>query len=309
MEIRPWQPGDEVQIRALFQTVFGAEMSEAFWNWRYRDHPAGDPMVMLAWDGDRLAAHYAASFAPLLVEGEPVLAALSMTTMTHSDYRGQGLFEKTASALYDEIAGRGVQAIWGFPNRNSNIPFRAKLSWHGIADVPVLVRELREGEVFASHDAVEMDAITAGFDAAGRIAAGIRADRRHDYLAWRVDRNPLNRYIRLALPGADGRAVAGYAILKSWKDTEFDLVALEAGDAGDCAKLVAASLAAVQKRGGAKVNCWSLAHRPERIALERAGFAPVGLTTNFGGRGFGPALAALPRADQWKIDMLDSDIY
>ena len=127
MRIAPWQPGDETAIIDLFASVFGQQMSPEFWRWRYCDHPSGGPLAVLAWDGDRLAAHYAASHGPLRVNGVPTEAALSMTTMTHSDYRGQGLFERTAETLYATLADMGKAAVWGFPNRMSSVPFRKKL--------------------------------------------------------------------------------------------------------------------------------------------------------------------------------------
>ena len=307
MDIRPWKPGDETAIRALFGEVFGSPMSEAFWNWRYRDHPAGPPMIMLAWDGDRLAAHYAASYAPLLIEGEPRLSALSMTTMTHADYRGQRLFEKTASALYEDISARGIASVWGFPSRSSNIPFRGKLGWAGIADIPLLSRALTPEEDFSTEGVTEVERLGPDFSAAPRMPAQISADRRSDYLAWRIDQNPVYRYIRLALTEAGD--CAGYAVLKHWKDGEFDLVLLEAADAGSCGRLVQACLATVQARGGQRLNCWSLAHRSERIVLERAGFLPLGMVTNFGGRSFTPGHHSFAQMRSWKLDMIDSDLY
>lgn len=308
MDIRSWQPGDETHILELFQTTFGVAMTMEFWKWRYLEHPAGGPQIVLAWDGDRLAAHYAACQAPLRVNGQARPAALSMTTMTHPDYRGQGLFERTASALYEQMANAGTCAVWGFPNRNSNVPFRRKLGWDAIADIPVLARDLPETEVFAANPLTEVAQIDASFDTVKALDAAFTADRSHAYLAWRIDRNPQNRYIRLVLPGGDG--LDGYAILKSYKDTEFDLVLLAASDAKAYPDLIAGCLAAVQARGGKRLNCWSLPQDEARVALERAGFQPVSPVTYFGGRALssdGTKGFDDPRG--WRVSMIDSDIY
>ncbi|MCB5408452.1 GNAT family N-acetyltransferase [Pseudogemmobacter faecipullorum] len=304
MEIRPWKPGDEIAIRALFEAVFGSAMSESFWKWRYHDHPAGPPMIMLAWEGDRLAAHYAASYAPLLIDGEPQLSALSMTTMTHADFRGQGLLERTGLALYEEQRQRGLIGCWGFPNRNVNVTRRRKLGWEGIADIPTLQRPISPGEKFASVAVSLSDRIPAQYDSLARAAAPVRADRARAFHAWRTDDNPQSRYTHLT--PEDG---SGYAVIKPWKDGAYDLVLLEAADPGSLARLTEACLAAVQALGGKLLNAWSLAHRPERVALERAGFLPLGMVTNFGGRSFPAGDRRLTTAQSWKLDMIDSDLY
>jgi hypothetical protein len=307
MDIRAWQPGDEAAILSLFETVFGKPMTEAFWRWRYLDHPAGGPMIALVWDGDRLAAHYAASHAPLMIEGRPTAAALSMTTMTHPDYRGQGLFERSASVLYEQIGAAGVDVIWGFPNRNSNVPFRRKLNWDSIADIPVLTCDLRTLPPQKPSELVEVSKIDPRFDFVCDNTDGWRGDHRAAYLSWRIDRNPINTYIILTLPSSDG--LDGYAILKPYGDTDLDLVALAALDERAFPQLIAGVLAAGSARGAQKVNCWSLPQDPTRIPLERAGFQATTPVTYFGARSLGGSQLRLDDARRWRIAMLDSDIY
>ena len=307
MEIRVWQPGDEVAILDLFGIVFGKPMAEAFWRWRYLDHPAGGPLIALAWDGDRLAAHYAASRAPLLVDGISRPAALSMTTMTHPDYRGQGLFERSASVLYDQMTAEGIEAVWGFPNRNSNVPFRRKLQWSAIADIPVLACDIRPGKP-APQTLLGVARIDARFDLGRPPAAGVQADHRADILHWRIDCHPQNRYLILTLPASVG--LDGYAILKPYGDADFDLVLLAAADDRAYPDLIAGTLAAVEARGGRRINCWSMPQDPARIALERVGFQAVAPVTYFGARGLSAGVnLRLEDARRWRIAMVDSDIY
>lgn len=307
MEFRTWQPGDEAAILDLFHVVFGTSMSEAFWRWRYLDHPAGGPLIALAWDGDRLAAHYAACRAPLLVDGLSRPAALSMTTMTHPDYRGQGLLERTASVLYAQMAEDGMHAVWGFPNRNVNVPRRRKLGWKAVADIPVMARDIRPGEVFPQAILTETDRIDARFDSVLSKPEGLQGDRRAELLSWRIDRNPVNRYLILTLPSSDG--LDGYAILKPYGGDQFDLVLMAAGDDQAFTDLIAGSLAAAQVRGARRVNCWSLPQDPARIALERAGFGATAPVTYFGGRVLCGDDTGFDDPRRWRIAMIDSDIY
>lgn len=307
MDLRAWQPGDEAAILTLFKIVFGTSMSEDFWRWRYLDHPAGGPLIALAWDGDRLAAHYAACRAPLLVDGAPRSAALSMTTMTHPDYRGQGLFERTASLLYEQMAEEELYAVYGFPNRNSNVPFRRKLDWSAIADIPVLTRDIHPNETLAQGILIEAPRIDSRFDSIRPPDGGLQSDHRAELLSWRIDRNPANSYLILTLPALEG--LDGYVILKPYGKVEFDLVLMAANDERAYPDLIAGSLIAAQARGAQRINCWSLPQDPARIALERAGFQATAPVTYFGGRVLSGDRTDFDDPRRWRIAMIDSDVY
>ncbi|SPH16889.1 hypothetical protein DEA8626_00403 [Defluviimonas aquaemixtae] len=310
LDIRPWRPGEETEILKLFQASFGRPMAEDFWRWRYLDHPAGDPLVILAWDGDRLAAHYAASHAPLQIDGESVPAALSMTTMTDPDYRGQGLMEKTGSALYDVMAASGIKAVWGFPNVFSNVTFQRKLGWTSVGDIANLSLTLDDRPAPETTDVVEVPEIDGRFgQLAARVAASVQVcgARGEAILRWRVDRNPVNRYTRLILP--DGEEIAAYAILKSYGDDAFDLVDFCADGADAARGMILAVVGVARAHGRTRVNAWCLNRDANRLVLERAGFVAGGPVTYFGAREFGDPGRDLTDPRLWRLSMLDSDLY
>ncbi len=138
LKTRLYQPGEESQILTLFRHSYGREMSEAYWNWRFRDAPAGPAVIFLTWDGDILAAHYAVTSLVLRIEGQDWLTGLSGTTMTHPDYRGQGLFPKLGRSTYAHMAKAGMGLVWGFPNVQSHRGFIRDLNWADIYEVPTL---------------------------------------------------------------------------------------------------------------------------------------------------------------------------
>lgn len=312
IEIRAWRPGDEAAVLDLFEASFGRSMSPEFWTWRYRDHPCGGPLVMLAWDGDRLVAHYGASHAPLRIDGATVRAALSMTTMTHPDYRGRGLLERTGGALYETLVAAGHAAVWGFPNAMINAARQTKLGWVPVADVATLTLNLstRARDRAVAQEVVETDRTDARFAAlAARLEepGTIRAARDAEILAWRVDRNPVNRYTRLVLP--DGDALRGYAICKPYGPDAVDLVELAAGDRAAAEALIAAVADRAIAEGRRQVNAWCLNRDPVRLALERSGFAATAPVTYLGVRAFGPVSRDLTDPRPWRLAMLDSDLY
>lgn len=310
LDIRPWRPGDETEILKLFEASFGRKMSEAFWRWRYLDHPSGDPLIVLAWDGDKLAAHYAVSHAPLQIDGEIVPAALSMTTMTAPDYRGQGLMERAGSALYEVMSAAGMKAVWGFPNIFSNVTFQKKLGWTSVCDIAMLGLNIDVGHPADAADIVETPQIDRRFERlTARVAASapVCGARSEAIMRWRVDQNPINQYTRLILP--DGEEISGYAILKSYGDDAIDLVDFRAEDA-DAARFMlsaVAGFARIQRK--TRVNAWCLNRDANRLAFERAGFTAGGPVTYFGVRAFGTPERDLTDARLWRLSLLDSDLY
>ena len=71
MEIRPYQPGDEKEIAALFLNAFGKPMPQGFWQWRYQKNPfLSDVLIHMMWDGNTLAGHYAVSPVEMIAYGK-----------------------------------------------------------------------------------------------------------------------------------------------------------------------------------------------------------------------------------------------
>ncbi|WP_428330840.1 GNAT family N-acetyltransferase [Mucilaginibacter sp.] len=58
-----------------------------------------------------------------------ILSAQSADTMTHPDYRNQGLFVELALHTYQLCRECGIELIFGFPNQNSLPGFVNKLGW------------------------------------------------------------------------------------------------------------------------------------------------------------------------------------
>lgn len=312
IEFRPYRDGDEVAVTELFSTVFGRPMSIDFWRWRFLDHPSRDPMIMLAFDGDTLVGNYAASQAPLSLHGEVHPACLSMTTMTHPDWRGQKLFERTAEALYETLPSRGKCAIYGFPNIVSHTLFRSKVGWDDYYDVPTLTLDMASLRHPAQPDpAVQMvERIDARF---GRFFAKIAGDlpiaphRDSDILAWRIDRNPENTYTRFVLE--EGDEISGYALTKAYGADMLDLVELRAASGAAARALINTVAAHAAASGRTRIATWCLPNDLHRLPLEMAGFKASAPVTYFGGRTFTPLPADLTDGRLWRLSMLDSDLY
>ena len=94
MEIRLVLPSEIDKIEGLFQAVYNKPQGIEYWMWCFQS-PYGYN-AMGCFDGDKLVSYYA---SVLLKEG-----AITYSSMTHPEYRGNGIYTKVALALYEELA-------------------------------------------------------------------------------------------------------------------------------------------------------------------------------------------------------------
>ncbi|MDD4170411.1 MAG: GNAT family N-acetyltransferase, partial [Desulfotomaculaceae bacterium] len=184
LKVSPYRPGDEHEIIKLFKLVYGRDMSMSYWRWRFTDNPAGSHMIDLCWNGSILAGHYAVSPVVMSIGGKEYLTALSMTTMTHPDYRKRGIFTILARSLYRRLQDQGVALVWGFPNNNSYHGFMSKLDWFPLVQVPKLViSDLRFTDMVTGHKNTGIIEVK-------------QIDERFDQLWQSLDRSGINLVVR-----------------------------------------------------------------------------------------------------------------
>lgn len=172
--VRPGTAEDAPALRELFQVVFGHDRGEEHHSWKFDANPAGPPVLAVAEDEGRLVGQYALWPVRLAVGSEVLLGAQSLDTMTHPDYRGQGMFTTLAKEAMTFAADRGVEVLFGFPNSASYPGFVTKLDWDHTGDVPHHSRVLRP----SSHPRVPGWAGRAADLAARLIPSGPRGGAR-----------------------------------------------------------------------------------------------------------------------------------
>ncbi|WP_420559185.1 GNAT family N-acetyltransferase [Tepidicaulis sp.] len=299
LDIRRFSPGDEGAILRLFETSFGHAMGTDYWRWRYQDNPVGGPAIELAWEGDTLAAHYAVSPVELELDGKPIKAALSMTTMTHPDYRGLGLFPKLAGRLYARLAEEGYELVFGFPNVQSHRIFARDLGWQDLAPVPMMRLELGTARLEKSAEAVEVR--LAEEIACASHDAGVTLRRSAAFLSWRFEQEPEHDY-RFFKSKND----AAYIVVKRFGE-EMDIVDY-AGSGDAAAGLISAFGVRAREEGVTAFNTWMPVFDPRFGALEKLGFVPGAPVTYMGGRSLAGA-EDLFKPERWHVTMGMSDVF
>lgn len=319
MEIRPYAPGDEREILKLFQVAFGQELEPETWKWRFLDNPSnpGRVFINLMWDGPVLAGHYAVSPVRINIAGEVRLAALSMTTMTHPDYAGRGIFTQLAESVYTELRRSGYSMVWGFPNHNSHYGFVQRLKWIDVYQVPML-RLARESLRRRTSRSRRVREIAQFDDEVNRLlgsaleAGKVWVVRDKDHLNWRYLAEPNRKYTALGL-WEDG-SLRGYVITKlyaSGSQLEGDIVdVLAVNDPGVWDELLSHAIGILLENDVAAINMWFNPHHPLHPMLERWGFRLAAPVTWLGARLFDQnrASSALEYRN-WYITMGDSDVF
>jgi predicted N-acetyltransferase YhbS len=141
--IRQGTSDDSEALRDLFTVVFGRDRGQEHPAWKFDRNPAGPPVLALAEHEGRVVGQYALWPVRLRVGKEVLLGAQSLDTMTHPDYRGQGMFPRLAVEAMRFAEQRGVEVLFGFPNAASYPGFVNKLDWDHTGDVPQYARVLR----------------------------------------------------------------------------------------------------------------------------------------------------------------------
>lgn len=144
---RAMRDGDDQAIFDLYEAAIGRHIERREWEWIFRLSPAGPAFVHVADHGGLMAGQYAITRANLQVQGRRVAGAQSFDTMTHPNYRKQGIFTVLAKDVYAHAAAEGVELIYGFPNENSTHGFIKHLGFFIPEQLPIVWRPLRAADM------------------------------------------------------------------------------------------------------------------------------------------------------------------
>lgn len=312
MNIQDYKKGDEYLILQLFQEVFGKAMTIEYWNWRFRDNPCGKFMIKLMWDEDKLVGHYAISPVKIVKDNRELLSGLSMTTMTHPDYAGLGVFPLLSQALCkDALVSYGVELIWGFPNNNSHRGFIKNLGWSNINLQPTFSlavgslkakksSEVKEVESFVDYHAV------AYAELAKHYPISVKKDK--SYLNWRYVSNPMSKYHIFDV--SDGKN--GFVVCKEYKPgsgkRQLDIVEWAIGKDESLTKNVLFHLAEIFPDGLFEdFNIWLPLNDERHLYFEKLGFTNKMPVTYFACRTL--TSERFDKGDDWWVQLGDSDVY
>ena len=119
--LRQAGPADSDQIRAVLAASFpgNPKADPAVMDWQYWSNPFGPACSWVAEAEGQVVAHYAGIRYPGWTNGAPISLALGVDAATLPAFRGLGLFEQLARAVYLGCGRDGIPFTYCLPNPNS----------------------------------------------------------------------------------------------------------------------------------------------------------------------------------------------
>jgi hypothetical protein len=238
--VRAYQPGDESAILDLFARSFHVPRTREHWQWKYVADPYGREHISLAFDGSRLAGHYAGYPVPFICDGAESVAHQIGDTMTDPAVRhiGRGpssILGRCAAHFYENFCDGKVAFNYGFNVANIQKFSTRFLRADRVLSVSYRVRRgrmaapARLSRWLRGYRLEIVTAVDSSFDdlfarAVSEYQFLIRRDAQ--YLRWRYFECPDTRYIVVAI--RKRKALAGWIVYRIrenrlvWGDALFD---------------------------------------------------------------------------------------
>jgi len=214
--LRPYAPGDETSVMALFERGFGYPLSEAMWRHKYAASPWADPTLSQVGvlDG-AIVAHLGVVPLPLNVLGATRRAGAVADFVIDKPVRARGLDIPLFDAAHAAMLARRIAVGLSFPNELSVAPLQDRAPRVAMLDK---VRLLPGSPAHAALRArvLSQPEIELGFDPTYTLDAryddlwfsfrkmeslAVAKDRK--YLDWKYLKHPENRYTMMALTYGD----------------------------------------------------------------------------------------------------------
>jgi|GEM_PF-1131020 len=337
--VRPYEPGDEEGILALFNRVF-AEGNPAFvprtmatWRRLYAGNPAG-LQIFVGLDADRrIVANYSALPAPAVVRGRRRLCCQAVDSCVDRAWRGslrkQSLFVTIATEFIRHFSTQGRlpfdDYMYGLPNEQAfpvgtriigyqpvHVPLPALVRAPDAAWIESLSREAAAGGALRVDEIGVAEPLTAALFERHLEGWPLGIWRDAPWLAWRYGPRPdgVSYGALLARRGGEPAGVLVYRL--GWMGQPIVPLVDWVGDGRD-RPVLAALLAAAARRtleaGGTRVETWVTPNMPHAATLAALGLAAEPSRFNLCIMTFGPDVPLDWAKNNWCLTMGDSDIY
>lgn len=188
----------------LMQDCFGMQVNIRYFEWKYKNNPIGfvEGYYAKHSNGD-IAAYYGVIPELYNINGNKRIIYQSCDTMTHSNHRRKGLFQKLALHCFERLKDEQKMFLIGFGGGQSTPGF-IKFGWQEIFRIryyfyPVqfkLFQFLKYTAVdeISDYKTIEHIALLSNS------GANIYSDKSAEIYQWRVS-NPLHQYKTIAVKG------------------------------------------------------------------------------------------------------------
>lgn len=317
LSIRQYQEGDEEQILELRGITLSGSRSIPWWQWIYRNGPAGPAICWLAVDCQKIIGHHALLPLHMKIKDQEYKGSLAFDVMTHPDYQRQGVLTEIRAKIFDSAVESDITFSYGSTTPGI-FPVYAKTQSFFICEPPLLVKIVSLGKVLTKRFGIptfignvigyiwvcltncissprntdikieQISSFDKSIDAFWSKASGIKkimVIRDMKYLNWRYVEKPEKEYVIFL--ARKRQETVGYIVLKLEKDTVprgliFDLLTLPGDDIAGA--LVTWAVEYLRGEGAAVISCLMLPDVPYYRTLRKMGFMRRYSHTYFGAR-------------------------
>jgi len=134
-KIEKLQPEEFNLLIPLMKDCFGMDVNIDYFRWKYLQNPVGELIAFVAKaENDQLVAFEGLIPEKYSLFGETKIVYQSVDTMTHSQHRRKGLYQKVAFAGYEYLKQHSNLFVLGFGGKQS-APALYKFGWKSLFDV------------------------------------------------------------------------------------------------------------------------------------------------------------------------------
>lgn len=275
--VRPYQPGDEIEINGGFNTVFGVHRSLDEWRWKFPEQPEGRHIMLAVDPTGRVLAHYGALAMRFQFGTERVRAGQIVDAYSREEVRGTRVFSTCYEHFITAYGGpKELPLMFGFPGRRHYEMGLKALKYVPISSAPFWSRGVRRRLALAGW----RQEVREGFDAQAVADLWRRAAVRYRVAAVR-DAGWLARRYR-GRPGVD------YVHISAWRHGKIQAWAVaraqdgtlrwadliwDGEDAGSLAALDGALDRLARRHACARLELWLGGDPTAERALESRGWS------------------------------------
>ena len=132
LEFRKFRRGDEEGFSSLFREVFHVEKDASYWGWKYFRNPAGQHMIIVALDKDKIVGATGTIPARFKVGAKEIIASQGVDIVLLPQYRDRGTLFKIEKIARKECQDNNVKFNYAVMIKKTYRIFTKMLGFVGV---------------------------------------------------------------------------------------------------------------------------------------------------------------------------------
>lgn len=204
---------DKDNILSLLNIVFNeqqrsnVERDDAFWEWKYKNNPFGQSLLIVVEFEDKLVGVSNLWPWEFTCRGETLRALQPCDSAVHPEHRGKGLFTKSRIEGVRIAKQQGFNFFFNFPNQNSlsayltlGWHYMGRINWHVKILSPLKIikgkfKESKSETLFIPDQfSIDVDVLNSISRRNQTFNSYLNINRRGGYHRWRYVDHPTRKY-------------------------------------------------------------------------------------------------------------------